>query len=273
MKNDQQPINYEHNNLELWNEWVKINASSSLYQLQRFKQGENKLNPLELEEVGNVQGRSLLHLQCHFGMDTLSWARLGARVTGVDFSDEAIALAKALSRELRIPGDFVCSNIYDLPQHLEGQFDIVFTSYGILAWLSDLKTWGEIIARYLKPGGFFYIAEFHPFAMVLDDEADTAKVKYSYFDEEVMAFPVQGSYADREAICKTKTSYEWQHTLGEVINSLLSAGLQLDFLHEFPFSTFQQLPYLLEDGSGYFQQPADMPQMPLVFSIKAHKPF
>ena len=119
-----------------------------------------------------LDGVRVLHLQCHFGMDTLSWARLGASVTGVDYSEQAIRAAGELAAECGLEGRFICCNLYDLPAHLDGQFDIVYTSYGVLCWLPDLREWARIAASYVKPGGFFYIAEFHPFAYVFDDEAD-----------------------------------------------------------------------------------------------------
>jgi 2-polyprenyl-3-methyl-5-hydroxy-6-metoxy-1,4-benzoquinol methylase len=263
---------YRTNNLALWNEWTRINAASSLYRLDEFRHGENKLNPLEREEVGDVHERSLLHLQCHFGMDTLSWAMLGAQVTGVDFSDAAIKLARSLSAELALPARFICCDIYDLPQHLQEQFDIVYTSYGVLSWLSDLPAWAKLAASSLKPGGTFYIAEFHPAAMMFDDGSEEVRLRYSYFDTEVLKFDVQGSYADQSAECAVDTEYNWPYTLGGVINALLGAGLELEFLHEFPFTVYQQLPYLKQVDEFYWRQPEGQPLMPLMFSIRAHKP-
>ena len=262
---------YRKNNLALWNEWTKINAASSLYRLEQFKLGENKLNPLELAEVGDVKGRNLLHLQCHFGMDTLSWARLGANVTGMDFSDEAINLARSLSAELDLPARFICCDIYDLPQHLNEKFDIVYTSYGVLSWLSDIPAWARLIARYLKPGGIFYIAEFHPTALMFDDASSVARLRYPYFGKEMLTFKVQGSYADTTAKCTVENQYEWPYTMGEVVTSLLGAGLSLEYLHEFPFTVYPQLPYLIQIDEHYWGQPAGQPEIPLMFSIRAEK--
>jgi SAM-dependent methyltransferase len=260
------------NNLALWNEWTKINAASSLYRLEQFKKGENKLNPLEMDELGEVKDRTLLHLQCHFGMDTLSWAMLGAQVTGVDYSNEAIALAKSLSQELSIPAEFICSDIYDLTQVLDKQFDIVYTSYGVLSWLWDIPTWAKIAAHFLKPGGTFYIAEFHPFAMLMDDESSEARLRYKYFDKEPIAFDVKGSYADHGAACAVGTEYDFPYTLADVVTSLLQAGLQLEYLHEFPFTVFEQLPYLVKKDEHYWVLPEGTPEFPLMFSIRAKKP-
>jgi len=191
---------YLRNNRELWNEITPIHAQSKFYDVEGFKKGSSSmLYPVEFEEMGDVSGKSLLHLQCHFGMDTLSWARLGAKVTGVDFSDKSIDLARSLSDELGIEADFVCCNIYDLPAKLSERFDIVYTSGGVLCWLPDLKKWAEIISHFLKPGGFFYILEGHPFSCVFDDSPDATelKVKYPYFHgPEPDKWEPEGDYAE-----------------------------------------------------------------------------
>lgn len=267
---------YLESNRRLWNEFAAIHAGSELYQLAEFKQGKNKLNPLEREEVGDVRGRKLLHLQCHFGMDTLSWAQLGAEVTGVDFSDTAIQMAQELSKEVNLPGRFVCSTIENLPDHLgeESSFDIVFTSYGVITWLPTLKKWAEVIHHYLKPGGIFYIAEFHPFAMVFDDTAGVTDwhIGYPYFNKDVMRFDVEGSYADRNAKVETKISYEWQHTLGEVISELAATGLHLEYLHEFPYTVYRMFDFTSPCEDGYWRPPENLKPMPLIFSMRWHKP-
>jgi 2-polyprenyl-3-methyl-5-hydroxy-6-metoxy-1,4-benzoquinol methylase len=142
-------------NLAAWNQMARMHAASPGYRLAEFKAGANVLQGIELGEVGDVGGKSLLHTQCHFGLDTISWARLGARVTGVDFSDEAIGLARSISAELKIPARFIQSNIYDAPGAIDEQFDMVFTSYGALCWLPDIKRWAEIAAGFVKPGDSF----------------------------------------------------------------------------------------------------------------------
>ncbi len=259
-------------NRALWNELTAVNARSPLYRLEQFKAGEIKLNPLERGEVGDVRGKKLLHLQCHFGMDTLSWARLGADVTGVDFSEEAIELARSLSEELQIPARFICSDIYELEQILDEEFDLVFTSYGVLAWLPDLPRWAALAARYVRPGGFFYMVEFHPFAMVFDDESADLRVRYPYFLEDALELPVKGSYADPEARLETRVAYEWQHTLGDIVTCLVNSGLRLEFLHEFPYTVYQQLPMLEPLDEHYWGQPDGRTDLPLIFSLKASRP-
>ena len=264
---------YRCANQKMWDQFVAINAQSEMYKLDAFKKGENKLKALELSEVGDVKGKSLLHLQCHFGMDTLSWARMGANVTGMDFSSKGIEMAQSLSSELKIPGKFICSDLYDLPQHLDEQFDIIFTSYGVLCWLPDITKWAQIVARYVKPGGFFYMAEFHPFEYVFDDGKDVKdlKVRYPYFQEGPLEFVADGSYADPVAKIEPQKEYEWTHGVGEVITSLIAAGLNLDFFHEFPYACFADLPFMEKDTDGNWRLPTEMPAIPLTYSIKATK--
>lgn len=262
---------YMNANRTLWNELTPIHARSAFYDVEGFKRGRIALMNIEREELGDVAGKTLLHLQCHFGMDTLSWARLGASVTGVDFSEEAIALAQSLSQELGIAAHFLHANIYDLPDVLDEQFDVVFTSYGALTWLPDLEQWGQLIARYLKPGGTFYIAESHPFMHIFDGEKDTTtyRVGYRYFQgSEPLKFEGDGDYADHSAKV-THPSYEWNHRLGEIVNALTGAGLHIEFLHEFPVCAWQAFPFLEEGTDGWWRVRDGMLPIPMTFSIKA----
>jgi 2-polyprenyl-3-methyl-5-hydroxy-6-metoxy-1,4-benzoquinol methylase len=259
-----------------WNERVPIHAASRFYDVDGFKAGRSTLQSIELEELGDVSGRSLLHLQCHFGLDTMSWARLGAQVTGVDISDNAIGLARMLSRELGIEARFVSSNIYDLAGNLDGvgQYDIVFTSYGVLCWLPDLRRWAGIIARYLKPGGAFHMVENHPFSTIFDngEAATDLVVGYPYFhSEEPERFEAGYKYTDGDTPLK-ESAFEWSHTIGEVLNSLISAGLAIDYLHEFPFTEYQALPMMKQGDDGWWRLPEHVESVPLMFSLKATKP-
>ncbi len=259
-------------NKDLWNESTPIHVRSAFYDVAGFRAGKTMLSPIELGEMGKVKGKSLLHLQCHFGMDTLSWARLGARVTGVDFSDAAIAQAKALSAELGIPADFICGNIYDLPGLLKGRFDIVFTSYGVLPWLPDLTTWAGVVAHFLKTGGYFYIVEGHPLTSVFDNSrgATELRVTQSYFHKaEPTRWEPEGDYAEPDAVV-THPSYEWTHSLADIVNALIGAGLRIDFLHEFPVSRYMWAPFAKPDGHGWWRIEGD--RIPLLFSLKASKP-
>jgi len=266
---------YTQANRKLWNAWTKIHENSDFYDNAGFLAGRNTLKSIEIEELGAVRGKSLLHLQCHFGQDTLSWARLGAKVTGVDLSDEAIQLAQSLAAALKLEARFICSNIYELNQALSEQFDIVFTSYGVLAWLDDLTRWADIIARHLKPGGTFYIVEIHPFTDTLNDW-DTAgeplSLAYPYFHPaEPFTYDAETSYAEPDAKhTEPITNYQWSHSLGEILNALIAVGLQIQFLHEFPMTVFQHIP-VMEERDGWWRLPEGMPELPFLFSLKAVK--
>ena len=263
-------------NRERWDELVAVHAAtSSDYNLEGFKNGDIRIRDIEREEVGEVAGKSLLHLQCHFGLDTLSWARLGAQVTGIDFSGEAITLARSLSQELHIPATFVLSSVYDLPQTLDaaGQFDIVYTSFGVIGWLPDLKPWGQIIAHYLKPGGMFYIAEAHPFMWTFDESSPDFKLKYSYFSHEPIVSVVENSYADKNAKVQHTTEYGWNHSFSEILGSLRDAGLRIDFLHEYPFCAWECFPNMSKGADGWYRiaDPDKANMIPLTFTLKATK--
>ena len=266
---------YMRVNQQRWNEMVGVHEKSAFYNVAGFKAGRNTITPLEREELGNVAGKSLLHLQCHFGMDTMSWARLGAKVTGVDYSERAIELAQALAKELAINAHFVRSNIYDLPDDnlIPGKFDIVYTALGVLGWLPDLKHWGKVIAHYLKPGGTFYILEAHPFMFTVDENSPDLKVVYPYFSSDALKFDNEHTYADSVTVLTNKTEYGWNHSFSEIFNALLSAGLSIDFLHEFAFCGWQYFSDMEtgEDGWSRFKDEGKRNKVPLMFSLKATK--
>jgi SAM-dependent methyltransferase len=260
---------YFETNKGLWDQLAALHKDSEWYEVAAFKSGQSSLRELELQELGEVRGKSLLHLQCHFGMDTLSWGREGASVTGVDISEEAINAARELASEIGVPGDFICSDLYSAPQKLDRQFDIVFTSYGVLGWLPDLQAWARVVRHFLKPGGTFYIAEFHPFIWLFDD--DFAQIKYSYFNLGPDFEISEGSYADREAPIK-HGSYYWSHPLGEVANALTQQGLVLDFIHEFDYVNYNCLKGLEEIGKYRYILPKWGHKIPYMYSIKATLP-
>ncbi len=263
---------YTETNRDLWNEWTKLHRTtiSDCYDLPAFRAGRSTLKHVEIEELGDVSGKSLLHLQCHFGMDTLSWARCGARVTGVDFSDEAIALARSLSVDLCIPAEFICADIMQLSEALnEQRFDVVFTSYGVLAWLRDLDRWARGIVRHLRPGGIFYLVEFHPLLGMLDDDGE--RFVHPYFGGEVERCEVEGSYGAPTADLR-HTAYEWSHSMAEVVTALVAVGLKLEFLHEFPYSTYSYMSFFDQKGPERFVVHGLPQPIPHMFSIRAARP-
>lgn len=247
-----------------WDAYTPIHVASRSYDVESFKRGRCSLFHVEREEVGNVRGKKLLHLQCHFGMDTLSWARLGAEAVGVDFSEEAIKHAEQLAEELNIPCRFICSNIYDLPANLNEQYDIVFTSSGVLCWLPDLSKWADLVAHFVKPGGFFYLHEFHFAAGALCENLD-------YFTNGQPEFyEGTGSYAEPDSPVFTE-GVEWRHTLGDIVSALIAAGLRLEFLHEWPHSVCPFSPDMKQGPDGGWYDAERPNRFPLMFSLRARK--
>lgn len=261
-------VNYAHINKKWWNQITPVHEKSSLYNLKKFKKGATSLQSIELQELKNIKGKSVLHLLCHFGMDSLSLARLGANVTGVDISDESIDLAKKLSQELHIPAEFICSDIYKLPTVLSKKYDIIFLSYGVLLWLSNMEKFGQLIARFLKKGGVFYIVELHPFTNIL---SHNLKMQYDYFDKGPFLDDANGSYVNWKD--KTKgVTYEWSYTIEDIMTALLNAGLRIEFFHEFPFTMYDQFPgYMKKNKKGQYVLKDKKYQIPLLFSLKAKK--
>jgi SAM-dependent methyltransferase len=257
-----------------WDEVVPIHVASEMYCVDAFRAGQSKLKPVELAEMGDVRGKTLLHMQCHFGLDTLSWAREGATVTGIDFSEPAIEQARALAEECGIDARFLVSNVYDLPDNLSGEFDIVFTSYGALCWLPDLTRWAQIAAHFVRPGGTFYVVEFHQMAGVFDDApgVDDLVVRYPYFPTgEPLRWEDLGTYTDRNAPVKNNVTYDWPHPPSEVLTALIDAGLRIDFFHEFPHTTYSYLPFVEPAEDGMYRLTKHDGCIPMVYSIRATK--
>ncbi|MGI2260942.1 class I SAM-dependent methyltransferase [Shewanella sp. GXUN23E] len=247
-----------------WDARTRIHLNSRFYDVPGFLGGNSSLNCIELAAIGDdVTGKSLLHLQCHFGLDTLSWARLGASVTGLDLSCQAIEQATALTRQTGLEASFVCADVYRAQQVLQRQFDIVFSSYGALCWLPDLDLWAQTVQSCLKPGGIFYLAEFHPVQGLL--------AGYRYFHTREPDIEEEGSYTENAGdSCERFMS--WSHSLADVIGSLLRAGLQLIEFKEFDFSPYNCFEGLEEVAEGCFQMRHGGQTVPMVYSIKALKP-
>jgi SAM-dependent methyltransferase len=280
---------HEQNRLS-WNQATRAHNSHKQDQARFLREGGSTLFPEEIELLGDIRGLSLLHLQCNAGQDTLSLARLGAVVTGVDISDEAIAFAGQLADDSGIPATFIRMDIYDwLEQTAPGsqRFDIVFCSYGALCWLSDLRLWAKGIADILKPKGCFVCVEFHPFSMVFDDQDWTPK--YPYFGEnQASSWPEGiGDYVAASGEALTPSGYlagvqdfqnscpchEFQWTLADIVTALLEAGLAITTLKEYPYSNGAKLCQGMRETPGKRMiQPERLPSLPLMFGIVAQKP-
>jgi len=260
-------------NRRKWDEAVPLHVASPSYDVPSFRRGRSTLRSLEREAVGPVRGRSLLHLQCHFGLDTLSWARAGATVTGVDFSAAAIRAARRLARETRIPATFVQSNVYDLPKVLTGSFDVVYTAKGAVCWLPDLVPWAQVVSHFLKPGGRFYLLEDHPVADVYPNESYVTRLelKYPYFGGRPQRDVSDGTYAAQEAKMTHRISYSWVHPVSETLNALIRAGLTIEEVREFPYSYWPKFPFARRGRDGWYHLLEGDGTVPLMWSVLARK--
>jgi len=270
--NHQVKDSYQHyfdSNKLLWNKRAGVHFNSDFYNVKDFKEGKTSLNNIEVDELGDVRGQKLLHLQCHFGMDTISWARNGAIATGLDFSESAIEIARNLAKELDLDVRFICCNVYDAKQHLNEQFDIIYTSYGTIGWLPDLQKWADVISALLNPGGKFYIVEFHPMIWMFDENFDY--FKYSYFNSgQPIIEETPGSYAVKDASLKG-VEYGWNHSISEIVGSLLNSGLELLFFNEHAYSPYNCFNNMIETETGKWKIKNLGDKVPMLFSLAAKR--
>lgn len=260
--------NYKEINREQWNQRVEPHVESEFYDVAGFINGQSSLKETEIALLGDITGKRILHLQCHFGQDSISLARMGASVVGADLSDKAIDKARELAELTQTDATFVCCDLFDLPQHLEGEFDIVFTSYGTVGWLPDLDRWASVIQHFLKPGGKFVFVEFHPVVWMFDD--DFQKVGYRYFKSDPIVETTSGTYADRDAPIRA-TSVSWNHGMSEVIGSLLRHGIQLQDLQEYDFANYDCFAHTVEFEPGKFRIQHLGNNIPMMYSIVGTK--
>ncbi|WP_138433314.1 class I SAM-dependent methyltransferase [Winogradskyella algicola] len=260
--------NYFETNRDTWNKKVAIHAQSEMYNMKAFKSGKSSLMLYELKALSDIKGKSLLHLQCHFGQDTLSWQRMGAQCVGVDLSNEGIKLAQKLNDELNLKAEFVCCNVLDTSKHIYKTFDIVYTSYGVIGWLPDLKPWAKMISERLKIGGTFYMVEFHPILWMFDYVDGKPKMKYHYSQDEVIYEEYEGTYANQSSKMVSK-EYGWNHGLSQVVNALIEAGLQIEYLNEHDESPYDVFPDLIKTETGLYNMKKQL--FPMIFEIKATK--
>lgn len=252
-------------NEHAWDLRTPVHLASAMYDVERWKRGGSSLTPLEIAWLGEVAGKSLLHLQCHFGQDTLSLARAGALVTGADLSGTSIRAAEALAAELALPARFVQSNVFDL--RLGERFDVVFTSWGVLGWLPSLEPWAKTVAHHLAPGGRFVLAEFHPYVWMSQKGPDLS-IRYPYFNLAPITEETHGTYADPDAPI-SYVEHGYNHALSDVIGALLRAGLvltrfeEIDHVYHDVFGALEPRP----EGGFWFQQAPGM--VPMAFALEA----
>ena len=260
--------NYLQINKQTWNNKVSIHVNSDFYEQEKFINGKITLPQTDLDELGDVSGKRILHLQCHFGQDTMTLARMGAKATGIDLSDKAIEKAREINEKLGLDATFVCCDIYDLPNHLYEKFDIVFSSYGTIGWFPDLDKWAEIVSHFLKPAGKFVFTEFHPVVWMLDN--DFKEVFYNYFNIEPIVEDESGTYADRYAEIAVQT-ITWNHPISEVLNALISNGLEINCFNEFDYSPYNCFNQTEEFEPNKFRIKHLENKIPMVYSLSATK--
>lgn len=250
-----------------WNKRTDAHLQHPEYKTGEFLGGAVILHPLELAEIGEISGKTLLHLQCHFGLDTLCLARLGAKVTGVDISDRSIEEARKLSEKSNVNGRFIRADLFDPPGLLLARFDIVYSTYGAVWWMSDIRRWARIIFDYLNAGGFFYLAEVHP---VMDMPGENKNVLEPYFHTGTERFYGEPDYCDKNLLIEEEVGWRW--TIGDVVTALVEAGLHLELLHEHPFSVYGKCPTMIKDADGWWYYPDRKNDVPMLYSLKASKP-
>jgi ubiquinone/menaquinone biosynthesis C-methylase UbiE len=259
---------YLAQNKALWNQWASAHVASDFYGVPSFLAGRNSLTEIERQLLGDINGKTVLHLQCHFGQDTISLSRLGAVATGIDLSDTAIEEAKRLAQSAGADTRFIASDVYSLPDHLDERFDLVFTSFGTIGWLPDIDRWAAVVSHFLKPGGAFVFAEFHPFMWIWDQ--DFKHIIYRYFQSDMIVEEEKGSYAAEEG--EVMHSMTWNHGLGEVVTALLKQGLQLETFQEYDYSPHNCFKHTEEVSPGKFRIKHMKDHIPMVYGIRAKSP-
>lgn len=263
-----------------WDARVPIHVGPKGYRIERLVGDPNALSDVvtfDQRYLGDLTGTELVHLQCHIGTDTVSLARLGASITGLDFSPPALDVARDLVRRCGIEARFVEGNVYDAVALLDRTYDLVYTGVGAINWLPDLSRWAETVAALIKPGGRFHITDGHPTAMVFSDDAtpENMLIEYPYFDgSPAMRFENVNSYAGEGEVA-APVCYEWAHNLGAIIQSLIDAGLAIDRFDEHRELAWPFLPWMepSSENEGWFRFPEPLNRsIPLMFTIQAHKP-
>lgn len=260
--------NYLDINRQAWNKKTDIHIDSEFYGQKSFLEGKNSLNSIELDLLGNLKGKKVLHLQCHFGQDTISLSRLGAKATGVDLSDKAIDIAKETAQKLGIDTQFINCDIYSLPDYLDEEFDIVFTSYGTIGWLPDLEKWAKVVHRFLKPEGKFLLVDFHPIVWMFDDNFE--KIGHNYFKDQPIIEIANGTYADKDAPVSLKT-ISWNHSISEILNSLIKNDLTIASFDEYDYSPYDCFNKIEEYEPKKYRIEHLANKIPMVYAVVATK--
>lgn len=262
-----------------WNDRARTHMSGNYYGANELITNPESISAelaQDIHRFGNLNGKSVIHLQCHLGTDTIGFARRGAkRVVGLDLSDTSLEFAKDIAAKSGVTVEFVHSNVYDARENVEGSFDLVYTSLGVLCWLPDIEKWAETIVSLMAPGGCFFIRDDHPMFMTIgDDVSNGLKIEQSYFQfDQPLTWEDETSYIldDNAPKIKAKRNHQWNHSIGEIITALIRAGLTIDSVEETPYSAWCPWPELMVK-EGHVYRLKDAPErLPLQFVICAHK--
>jgi SAM-dependent methyltransferase len=261
-------------NQAMWNQKTPLHLASATYDVAGFKAGRMSLRPHEIADLGDVAGKDLIHLQCHFGLDTLSWARLGARVTGLDFSEPAVQAATAIARDIGIDAAFVTADVYDAQAAVARRtFDIVYTGVGALCWLPDMERWARVVHDLLRSGGELYLFEFHPVKWMIEGGAPShIEIRDGYFSAPEGYTQAGGvDYADKSIPSAATPTVQWNHPLGEVVTALCDAGLRIETLRELDRDVLRQWDIMVSTEDGLYRMPPDRPSLPLMYVLRARR--
>lgn len=264
-----------------WDERVPVHLSA--YDVDGFVADPGRISTVVRDDLalmrphlssGTCEGLSLVHLQCHIGLDTLSWARLGATVTGVDFSAASIDAARDIATRCGLPADFVVSDVAGASTACAERFDVVYTSIGVLPWLPDLSVWAREVSRLLRPGGLFFVRDAHPLLGAVDPERTDGQLVLDrpyFFPGRPARYDDGTTYADSDARLESSTTFEWQHPLAEIVQAVLEAGLRITSLGEHRTIPWRALPHLVPTPGGYVLG-ENLDRLPLTFSLTATTP-
>jgi ubiquinone/menaquinone biosynthesis C-methylase UbiE len=264
----QEHQDYININKQTWNNKTDVHIASEFYDMQGFLEGKSTLNAIELELLGEISNKSILHLQCHFGQDTMTFSRMGAKATGIDFSEKAIEKAREFATQLNLETQFVCCDFYETPKYIDEKFDVVFTSYGTIGWLPDLDKWAKVVSHFLKPNGRFIMADFHPVVWMYDN--DFKEVFYNYFNVEPIIEDETTTYADKNVALSTQT-IGWNHPISEILNSLISNGIEINCFNEYDYSPYNCFNETEEFEPKKFRIKHLENKIPMVYAIKGTK--
>jgi len=258
-----------------WDERAIIHAldTTGFYGLDRVRSGADRLNGIEAAELGDISGKTILHLQCHIGTDTLRLARCGAVVTGLDFSKEAIRAARRLAAETGVKANFVEGRVDDAPRLTPGPFDLVYVTWGTICWLPDLRVWAQVIARVLKQGGEFYFADAHPSFLLMEERCGKLEPTYDFQTppDRPLEFTTTTTYNGDPTVMTNQATREWIHTLSTVFGALIEAGLSIAMFHEHEELPWRGLPFMVPTANGRWRLPDGHPRFPLSYSLRARK--